>query len=395
MQVPFYRHALERSDSLRIADVLATPFLTSGDVGRQTEALLCEFFEVNHAILVNSCTNGGVAALLALDVGPGDEVIVPAMTFIATANMAELVGARPVFADVDTDTLLLTSDHVVGRLTPKTKAVIPVHMYGQMADIAAMRHALDAAGRTDVAIVEDAAHCFEGSYAGDLPGRHSDVAVFSFYATKNVTCGEGGAVITNDADLFERLQQTRLHGMSAGAVDRFKGGHYRHWDMLRLGTKANLPDLLAALLPPQIETVRDRLPIREELCQRYEEAFSGAPIRTAKTLQHAVSARHLFPIHVKPEWRDEFIYRITQNGVGATVNYRSVPRTSYYKGRYKVPDDAFPNSGEWGDGTLSLPMFPGLTSEEQNYVIDTVMRELEFFASKEGAPPMSCRRGRN
>src|SRR5436853_245803 len=166
MQVPFYRHSLKPEDAASVAAVLGTPFLTSGSVGRAVEAQLCAYFGVRHALLVNSWTNGAAAALLALGIGPGDEVIVPAQTFIATAN---------------------------------------------------------------------------------------------------VTCGEGGAIVTNDSSLYERLQQTRLHGMSAGAIDRFKHGSYRHWDMVRMGMKANLPDLLACLLPKQIETVDERLPLREEI----------------------------------------------------------------------------------------------------------------------------------
>ena len=275
--VPFYRHDLAPQDAARIAEVLATPMLTSGAVGKSVEAQLRTFFGVGHAGLVNSWTNGAVAALLALDVGPGDEVIVPAMTFIATANAAELVGAKPVFVDVDPDTLLLSPAAMRAALGPRTRAVIPVHLYGQMADIGALRATLDEAGRQDVRLIEDAAHCFEGSLRGERPGARSDIAIFSFYATKNVTCGEGGAYVTNSDEIAERMAQTRLHGMSAGAADRFRQGAYRHWDMTRLGTKANLPDLLAALLPPQIDTIQARLARRATLAARYDAALADLP----------------------------------------------------------------------------------------------------------------------
>ncbi|HUJ75626.1 MAG TPA: aminotransferase class I/II-fold pyridoxal phosphate-dependent enzyme, partial [bacterium] len=229
MQVDFFRHALKAEDASRIAEVLATPFLTSGAVGRDVEAQLCRFFGSRTALLVNSWTNGALATLLALGVGPGDEVIVPAMTFISTANVAEMVGAKPVFVDVDPETLLMQPSAVEAALSARTRAVIPVHLYGQMCDVAGIREVLGKRGG-QVAIIEDAAHCFEGSRGGRVPGQDSDAAIFSFYATKNVTCAEGGAIITNDTELGERIRQTRLHGMSQGAVDRFRAGQYRHWD---------------------------------------------------------------------------------------------------------------------------------------------------------------------
>jgi UDP-4-amino-4-deoxy-L-arabinose-oxoglutarate aminotransferase len=319
---------------------------------------------------VNSWTNGALATLLALDIGPGAEVIVPAMTFIATANIAEILGAKAVFVDVDPDTLMMTPEAVSRALTPKTRAIIPVHLYGQMCDMRALRAVIG--HRPDIAIIEDCAHSFESTYRSERPGTHSDAAIFSFYATKNVTCGEGGAVITHRADLHEAVLQTRMHGMSAGAVDRFAKDQYQHWDMLRLGTKANLPDLLAALLPPQINTVCDRLKLREERARRYEQAFAGNAIRTAKVAAGAISARHLFPIHVPPAVRDRALKALNEHGVGTTVNYRSVPTVTYYRKKYGYTPDDFPVSYEWGEGTITLPLFPSLTTEEQEYVIETV-----------------------
>ncbi len=369
MKVPFYRHDLGPEDAASVARVLATPYLTSGEVGRRVEADLCAFFGVPHAALVNSWTNGAVAVLLALGIGPGDEVIVPAMTFIASANVVELVGARPVFVDVDADTLNLTAAAVKAAVTARTRAVIPVHLYGQMCDVRALREAVGPA----IAIVEDAAHSFESSFEGDLPGAHADAAIFSFYATKNVTCGEGGAIVTRRSDLHLAVLQTRLHGMSAGAVDRFSKDRYRHWDMLRLGTKANLPDLLAALLPAQIATVRSRLARREEIAARYERAFAGNVIRLARVLPGSVSARHIFPIHVPVRIRDRALQALNERGIATTVNYRSVPTLTYYREKYGYRPEDFPVSHEWGEGTITLPLYPSLTEEEQDAVISAVL----------------------
>src|SRR5215472_14201408 len=190
MKVEFFLHDLTAADGEAVSKVLSTPFLTSAGVGKQVEAQLCESFQTKHALLVNSWTNGAIATLLALGVGSGDEVIVPAMTFIATANVAEILGAKPVFVDVDAQTLLMTPAAVEAALSPRTKAVIPVHLYGQMCDLKGIREVLRK--RPEVAVLEDCAHCFEGTRDGVKPGADSTAAIFSFYATKNVTCGEGG-----------------------------------------------------------------------------------------------------------------------------------------------------------------------------------------------------------
>jgi UDP-4-amino-4-deoxy-L-arabinose-oxoglutarate aminotransferase len=375
MQVPFYRHSLSPENAQLVAKVLETPFLTSGPIGKEVEAQLCEYFGAKHAKLVNSWTNGAVATLLAMDIGPGDEVIVPAMTFIATANVVELVGAKPIFIDCDSDTLLITPELIKAAITKNTKAVIPVHMYGQMCDVKAIREILPKDQK--ISIIEDCAHTFEAKFNGERPGKYSDVSIFSFYATKNVTCGEGGAIITNDEKLFERIQQSILHGMSAGAADRFKAGQYKHWGMEHLGTKANLPDLLACLLPEQIKTIDQRLGIREELARKYESAFEGTKIRFPKHINSVLHSRHLFPIEVGSKTRDNALLTLGDSNIGSTVNYRSVTSMKFYQEKYSFDGSEFPVSQAWGEGTISIPLFPGMTHDEQSYVIDVLLNKIE------------------
>ena len=375
MQVPFYRHSLAPENSKYVAQVLETPFLTSGPIGKEVEAQLSEYFGVKHAKLVNSWTNGAVATLLALDIGPGDEVIVPAMTFIATANVVELVGAKPVFIDCDPDTLLVTPELIKAAITKNTKAVIPVHMYGQMCDIKAIRDVLPKDQK--IFIIEDCAHTFEAKFNGDRPGKYSDISIFSFYATKNVTCGEGGAIITNDEKIFDRIQQAILHGMSAGAADRFKEGQYRHWGMDHLGTKANLPDLLACFLPDQITSIDRKLSEREQVAHKYESAFKETKIRLPKIKSGITHSRHLFPIHVGAGNRDRALLVLGEAKIGATVNYRAVTSMSFYKKKYGFSDTDFPISQEWGSGTLSIPLFPGITDAEQKFVITVLLENIE------------------
>ena len=375
MKVDFFLHSLTSAEyAPLVGQVLDSPFLTSGPVGKRVEASLCEFFGTKEGLLVNSWTNGALAVLLALGIGPGDEVIVPAMTFIASSNIVELLGAKAVFVDVDPDTLLLNPRAAAQAITARTRAIIPVHLYGQMCDMAGFQEILRS--RPDIAIIEDCAHCFEGTRNGEAPGKRSAAAVFSFYATKNVACGEGGAIVTNDSALAEKVRQTRLHGMSAGAADRFKLGMYRHWDMAMLGTKANLPDLLAAFLPPQIATIRERLPQRQAIANRYRKAFAGTPIGMQKILPECSTAEHIFPIHVPPSVRDEAIDALNRREIGIAVNYRSVPTLTYYRNKYGYTPESFPVSYEWGAGTLTLPLYPTLTAEKQDWVIQSVLEEV-------------------
>lgn len=375
MQVPFYRHSLTPENAESVAKALQTPFLTSGPVCREVETQICDYFDANHSKLVSSWTNGAVATLLALDIGKGDEVIVPAMTFIASANVVELVGATPIFVDCDPETFLITPELIKSALTEKTKAIMPVHMYGQMCDVESIKNVLPK--NKKIFIIEDCAHSFEAKYKNQRPGIYSDVAIFSFYATKNVTCGEGGAIITNDKNIYERIIQAVHHGMSASAADRFKTGKYQHWGMDHLGTKANLPDLLASLLPEQIITIDSNLHIREEKAEYYTKRLNSSKIKIPKKLENVTHSRHLYPIGVGSKNRDNILSELANNSIGITVNYRAVPTMNFYKNKYNLPTDNFKNSFNWGEETLSLPLFPNLSQEEQDYVIDVLLNKIE------------------
>ena len=375
MKVEFYRHGLGAEDAAEMSKVVTSAFLTTGRISHAVEEQLCGYFGAPHAVLVNSWTNGAFALLMAMGVGPGDEVIVPAMTFIASANIVELLGATTVLADVDPATLLVTPAAMAAAVTPRTKAVIPVHLYGQMVDIAALRAALDGVSKAGqrIAIIEDCAHCFEGRLNGDRPGTHSDAAVFSFYATKNVTCGEGGAVILRDSGLHALLRETRTHGMSAMAINRFAGGKYNHWDMDRLGTKANLPDLLAALLPRQISTIDERLPMRQAVAQGYRDTLGGNVFRLPQIVPGGLHAEHLFTVGIPAGKRDDAIAALNAAEIGVTVNYRALPEMSYYRHKYPSALEACPNAVAWGQETLSLPLYPELPRDQQDYVIETLV----------------------
>lgn len=373
--MPFFRHDLSGEKNAKdVAAVLDSGYLTSGNVGKSVEDEISSFFNVNSSLLTNSWTNGAITTLMAMNIGPGDEVIVPAMTFISSINVIEMVGATPVLVDVDPDTLLIMPDSVKAALSPRTKAILPVHLYGQMCDMPGILKAIS--GRKDIRVIEDAAHCFEGTRDGYGPAQYGDVAIFSFYATKNVTCGEGGAIAIGNDGLTEALRQTRIHGMTAGAIDRYRRDRYQHWDMTRLGCKANLPDLLAALLPEQIRTISSRLAHRQALAERYRSAFSDGPVRLPAQIPGCNSAEHAFVIHVPPSIRDDAISALNESGIGVGVHFRSVHTTTYYREKYGFSDTDFPVSYEWGEGTISLPLYPSLSADEQKHVIDTVHEKI-------------------
>jgi UDP-4-amino-4-deoxy-L-arabinose-oxoglutarate aminotransferase len=323
---------------------------------------------------MSSWTTGAFLALKALGIGTGDEVITTPFTFIASANIVLHCGATPVLVDVMPGTGNIDPEQVESAVTERTKAILPVHLYGQMADMRALRVFAD---RHDLYLIEDAAHCVEGQRDGYRPGQLSDAVGFSFYATKNLACGEGGAIATNNEDLAERLYVLRLHGMDKSAAERYTAT-YRHWDMIELGYKANMFDLQAAMLLPQLARIDDMRTRREEICQIYETAFGQIEgVDFPKVLPDSTSARHLFTIWVEPDIRDAVLYNLQQQEVGVAVNFRAIHLLSYYRERFGYERSAFPVAERIGDSTITLPLYPSLTSSEIEYVIDAVGKAVE------------------
>jgi len=243
MKVEFYKHNLSREDKQKLAECLDGIFLTTGQYVSEFESNLGKYLQVKHAIGLNSCTSALFLSLKALGIGPGDEVITTPLTFIASANAILHTGARPKFVDVEDKTGLIDPNNIDSVITEKSKAIIPVHLYGQMCDMAKIQFI---SNKHQLKIIEDAAHCIEGIRNGIQPGKLSDAACFSFYATKNITCGEGGAVVTNNEELAQRIIKLRSFGMTKEAAARH-AGKYQHWDMDVLGYKANMSNIQAAL----------------------------------------------------------------------------------------------------------------------------------------------------
>lgn len=371
--IPFFMHDLGQPEIDAVARVLAGPILTTGDFVAEFERGFAGYLGRKHAIGVTSCTGALHLSLLALGIGPGDEVITTPMTFIATATAIIEAGAIPVFVDVEADTGNLDANLVEAAITPRTRAILPVHLYGLMCDMRTLR---DIADRHRLALIEDCAHCIEGERDGARPGQLSDAACFSFYATKNLTSGEGGAIATDRDDLAERLRLLRHHGMTKTAADRQREG-YHHWDMVVMGWKYNMDNIQAALLLPQMERIGRKLQRRHELAARYESRLRGIPgLHLPATRAHTVHARHLYPIWIDGCRRDTVVKKLHGAGIGCVVNYRAIHLLSYFRQTLAYPSGSFPNAERIGDQALSLPFYPTMPNEH----VDDVAAELARIA---------------
>jgi dTDP-4-amino-4,6-dideoxygalactose transaminase len=372
-KVPFFMHDLGKPELDAVAEVLAGPILTTGEWVARFEKRFAEYLGVKHAIAVTSCTGALHMSLLALGVGPGDEVITTPMTFIATSTAIIEAGATPVFIDVEPTTGNLNASLIEAAITERTKAIVPVHLYGQMCDMRAIREIAD---RHNLFVIEDAAHCVEGKREGIGTGELGDTACYSFYATKNLTCGEGGAVVTNNDELAAKLQLLRLHGMNKNANDRHKEG-YQHWDMTTLGWKYNMDNIQAALLLPQMNRLNENWRKRTELAKRYEDQLWDMPaLSRPKTLPGVEHAWHLFPVWIGEGKRDFVIQELQNAGVSVMVNYRAIHLLTYFRETYNFQPGAFPIAEEIGDASLSLPLYPNMPVDHIDRVVEALRQIL-------------------
>jgi dTDP-4-amino-4,6-dideoxygalactose transaminase len=368
-KVEFFKHNISQTDIDNLNKVLNSVFLTTGDAVSDFENAFSRYLKCRRTVGVTSCTAAMHLALLGLGIGPGDEVITTPMTFIATANTIIQAGATPVLVDAETETANINASLIEKAITRKTRAIMPVHMYGQLCDMKAIKHISD---KHHLKIVEDAAHTIEAVRDGVRPGQLGDAACYSFYTTKSITCGEGGAISTNDDDLAEKLIVLRLHGMNKDAAKRYIG-LYQHWEMETLGWKYNMSNIQAALLNDQLTHIDEFQKRRETIIRAYEAGFSGNPrIRLLKSAPGSKSACLMFTILVSPEKRDTIMHKIQEKGVGIAVNYRAIHILKYYRETFGFKRGDFPVAENIGDSTITLPLYPKLTDEEVQYVIKAV-----------------------
>jgi dTDP-4-amino-4,6-dideoxygalactose transaminase len=380
--LPFHRPWIDAESIQAVVDVLESGWLTRGPRTEAFEKAFADYLGCRAAIGLNSCTAGLHLALVALGIGPGDEVITSPITFPASANVIVHQGARPVFADVDASTLNLDPERVEARITPRTRAILPVHFAGHPCPMGPI---LDLARRHRLRVVEDAAHAIEASDGGRKIGTIGDATAFSFYATKNLTTGEGGMLTTGDPDLAERLRILSLHGISKSAWTRYTPTGVQEWETLLPGFKYNMFDLQAALGLAQLARLEEWWRIRRSHAARYRDALRDLPQLTFLGERAGIRhAHHLLVVVLNLERlevdRRAIMESLKAEGIGTGIHFTSLHLHPYFRDTIRVAPGELPVA-EWASPRLlSLPLYPRMTEEDVDRVAGTLRKVLTAHA---------------
>jgi len=375
MNIPFHRPYIVDEEIDAVMESLKSGWTTMGRKTIEFEEKFAAYIGMPHAVAVNSCTSALHMCLMLAEAGPGDEVIIPTTTFVATAEVVEYCGARPVLVEIEKDTHCLNVSNVERLITDRTKAVIPVHFSGQPCDLSSLH---DMAKQHGIYVFEDAAHALPAWYRDNRIGTLSDATCFSFYATKTLATGEGGMIITGNDEWTKKLETMRLHGMNRDAWKRHEDGAGWEYDVTMLGYKYNTTDLNASLGLAQLDRVDWMHEEREKIAKKYADAFAGNELLIPYVVKEdRRSSWHLYPLKLNLESlkidRNECIRMLHEKGINTGVHFKPIYRFTYYDNKYKYNPADFPVS-EWVfERELSLPIFPGMTGEEVDYVIDTVL----------------------
>ena len=380
--------AIGEAEIQEVVDTLRSGWLGTGPRCERFEESFRQYIGCRHAIALNSCTAGLELALEAAGVGPGDEVITTPLTFCATANVIVHRGATPVFVDVERETGNIDPERVARAVTSRTKAILPVHLYGRPCR---MNELLEIARRRGLYVIEDAAHATEAWYRGRKVGNIGDATVFSFYVTKNMTTGEGGMVTTNHDTWAEEMGVKKLHGLSRDAWKRYSEDGFQPYDVLAAGYKFNMTDLQAALGVHQLARLEENFKIRQRYWAMYEEAFQRMPemVIPRAPFEDELSgdrhARHLFTVLVNPELpgmsRWEFINALKAANIGTGIHFLALHLHSYYRERFGHRPGDFPNAEYIAARTVSLPLSVSMSDEDIRDVISAVKRAAQRKAS--------------
>lgn len=377
--LPFALPEIGDEEIEAVVECLRSGWVTTGPKTKQFEKEFAEYIgEGVEAISINSATAGLHLALEALGVGPGDEVIVPTLTFTATAEVIRYMGADPVFVDADPVTLNIDVDSLKAAITQRTKVIMPVHYGGLACD---MDPILALARAHSIRVVEDAAHAFPTRYKQRLIGTlESDVTVFSFYANKTMTTGEGGMVVTRDPAIASRIKMMRIHGISRDAFDRFvstKPAWY--YEVVAPGFKYNLTDIASALGIHQLRKIDRFLERRQQLAKRYFEGLAGLPLVLPADAQNGgVHAWHLYVVRLAEGTdigRNDLIQKLSDRGIGTSVHYIPLHRQPYWRDTYGLTPEQFPRAEAAYQAMISLPLYTRMTDADQDRVI-VALKEL-------------------
>jgi dTDP-4-amino-4,6-dideoxygalactose transaminase len=386
-KVPFSKVLCDGDELRLVGEVLAGGWLTTGAKTALFEKLFAEKVFARHALAVNSCTAALHLGLEAVGIRAGDKVLVPTMTFSASAEVVRYLGADPIFLDVEYGTALVTPEILLDSIQahPGAKAFIPVHFAGQSAKMLSDKEGegiLEICRRNGIAVVEDAAHAFPAKASGKTVGSIGDVTCFSFYANKTITTGEGGMVTTDNDKVAERIKIMRLHGINRDVWNRYsEPGASWEYDVIAPGYKYNMPDVNAAIGLAQLEKADTMRNARQRCAEYYFDKLSGIDCLDLPVVRVPIEdhAWHLFVVILNEKARiarNDFIKYMTEMGIGTSVHFKPLHRMTYYRDRYGLRPEDFPEAERIWRGNVSLPIYPSMTNEDLDYVCSGIMKLL-------------------
>lgn len=372
--LPFSRPSIAQADIDAVSGVLRSGWITTGLKAAEFEQKFWDYVGCRGAVALASATAGMHLVLKALDIGPGDEVITPSMTWVSTANLTVLSGAKPVFADIDRDTLMVSRDALEQRITSRTRLIVPVHFAGAAAGMGPIRKLAD---DREIFLLEDSAHALGTHYMGEHVGGKG-TSIFSFHPIKNITTGEGGMFCSSDQALLDRIRQLKFHGLGVDAYDRQTQGRSPQVEVLEPGFKYNMTDISAALGISQLARVDQFNARRAELAARYNELLAEVeeilPLRVPTyPMKHAW---HLYIVRLDTDKaglsRDDFMRELKQRNIGTGLHFRAVHLQKYYREAMGMRRGMLPNT-EWNsDRICSLPLFPDMTGDDVDDVVNAI-----------------------
>jgi len=370
---------IEQPEIDEVVDSLKSGWIGTGPKVKRFEELFSSYKGVKNSVALNSCTAALHLAMRVIGIKQGDEVIVPTMTFAATANTVIHAGGKPVLADCEKDTMNLDPKDLERKITKKTKAIIPVHFAGRPCNMDAI---MAIAQKNNLKVIEDCAHAIESEYHGKKTGTFGDIGCFSFYVTKNIVTGEGGMAITNNEDYANQIKILALHGMSKDAWKRFSDEGYKHYQVVDSGYKYNMMDIQAAIGIHQLGRIDRYWKRREEIWNKYNEAFRDLPVFLPAPVEpNTRHAYHLYTLLIDTErakvTRDQFLDEMTKRNIGVGVHYIALHLHPFYQKTFGYKAGDFPNA-EWiSERTVSIPLSPKLTDADAQDVIEAVQDILQ------------------
>ena len=381
VDLPFHKSWLEEEEHREVEDTLNSGWLTTGPKAQKFEEAFKDYIGCKHAVALNSCTAGLNLALTVQNFAEGDEVITTPMTFPATTNVILLQRLKPVFADIEAGTLTIDPRKIEAKITPRTRAIIPVHFAGHPCDMTPIQELAD---RHKLVIIEDAAHALESGYKGKKIGNLGNATAFSFYANKNITTGEGGMLVTNDDALAETIRIMRLQGISRDAWKRYGKSGFSHWEHTLAGHKCNMSDLNASIGMHQIKKVERFMTLRKKYVSMYDRAFADvAELETLAVRDYATHAHHLYVISLHLELltidRDGFLDAIQSTGIGVALHYVALHLQPYYVKNFNTKPQDFPIASNYSERVITLPLYPKMSSADVERVIGTVKDLIKKF----------------